>query len=100
MKKMNLEGNDEVVVRSNVKKLSVESTDVPKPKRERKKSKSKCGEEGEELAKGDSVKGDAIEKMDVKKLTADAADKNEKASGRKDVDATSPKASGNGSAGS
>merc|ERR1712025_758377 len=100
MKKMNLEGNDEVVDRSNVKKLSVETTDVPKPKRKRKKSKSKCGEEGEELAKGDSAKGDAIEKVDVKKSAADAADKIEKASVRKDVSATSPKASGNGSAGS
>merc|ERR1719481_2510019 len=100
MKKMNLEGNDEVVDRSNVKKLSVETNDVPKPKRERKKSKSKCGEEGEELAKGDSAKGDAIEKVDVKKSAADAADKIEKASVMKDVSATSPKASGNGSAGS
>merc|ERR1712098_448855 len=96
----NLEGNVEVVDRSNVKKLSVETTEVPKPKRERKKSKSKCGEEGEEHAKGDSANGDVIEKVDVKKSAADAADKIEKASVRKDVSATSPKASGKGSAGS
>merc|ERR1712098_453370 len=100
MKKMNLEGNDEVVDRSNGKKLSVESNDVPKPKRERKKSKSKSGDEGEEVAKGDSAKGNVIDKVDVKKSAADAADKIEKASIRKDVGATSPKASGNGSAGS
>merc|ERR1712025_1269778 len=100
MKKMNLEGNDEVVDRSNVKKVNVESIDVPKPKRERKKSKSKSGEEGEEVTKGDSAKGDAIDKVDVKKSAVDAADKIEKASVRKDVGATSPKASGIGSAGS
>merc|ERR1712112_685627 len=99
MKKMNLEGNDEVVDRSNVKKMSVESNDVPKPKRERKKSKSKCGEEGEEVAKGDFAKGDAIDKVDVKKSAADAVDKIEQASVRKDEGTTSPKASGKGSAG-
>merc|ERR1711872_1201556 len=100
MKKMNLEGNDEVVDRSNVKKMSVESNDVPKPKRERKKSKSKCGEEGEEVAKGDFVKGDVIDKVDIKKSAADAAGKIEQASVRKDEGAASPKASGKGSAGS
>merc|ERR1711872_979466 len=93
MKKMNLEGNDEVVDRSNVKKMSVESNDVSKPKRERKKSKSKCGEEGGEVAKGD-----VIDKVDIKKSAADAADKIEQASVRKDEGATSPKASGKGSA--
>jgi len=97
MKKMNLEGNDEVVDRSNVKKMSVESNDVSKPKRERKKSKSKCGEEGEEVAKGDFAKGDVIDKVDIKKSAADAADKIEQASVRKDEGATS-KASGKGSA--
>merc|ERR1712240_136918 len=97
MKKMNLEGKDEVVDRSDVKKVGVESIDIPKPKRERKKSKSKSGEEGEELVKGDFAKGDAIEKLEGKPSAADSADKIEKASASKAVGATSPKATSNGS---
>merc|ERR1712240_778620 len=78
--------------------MSVESNDVPKPKPKRERKKSKCGEEGEEVAKGDFVKGDVIDKVDIRKSAADAADKIEQASVRKDEGATSPKASGKGSA--
>merc|ERR1719369_1627537 len=50
MKKLKVDGKNEVEgVAENLSK-SIESNEVPKPKRERKKSKSKCGDGGDTAA--------------------------------------------------